>query len=334
MERDMGWKNNGMMDNFRLKLYIRIISHVVQKLDSNIKKSMKEKIKIRNVLSLFDGISCGQIALNKAGIEYENYYASEIELSPIKITQHHYPNTIQLGDVTKIKSSTISDIDLLIGGSPCQSFSNAGKREGFDGESKLFWEYVRLLKEIKPKYFLLENVIMKQEWQDIITEELGVKPMEINSGLFSAQNRRRLYWTNIPIPNLPLENKLTIRDIIFDNDFKVFSDQRIENTKQKTKNYVKWDISGKGYFSQQDRAYYLDGKMCTVPIANPGNKLNICLDYEKGLYRRSHPVEAERFQTLPDFYTDVDGMKDSKRLEAIGNGWTVDVIAHIFGGIE
>jgi DNA (cytosine-5)-methyltransferase 3A len=122
-----------------------------------------------NVLSLFDGMSCGQIALNRANIPYDKYYAAEIDKNAINVTQHNYPETIQLGDVTQINGDDLPKIDLLIGGSPCQSFSNAGLRNGFDGKSKLFWEYVRVLKETKPKYFLLENVKMKQEWQDIIS---------------------------------------------------------------------------------------------------------------------------------------------------------------------
>ena len=131
-----------------------------------------------NVLSCFDGMSCGRIALERAGVKVENYFASEIEKAPIQVTQHNFPNTIQLGDVTKLKVSDLPKIDLLIGGSPCQSFSNAGKGEGFDGKSGLFWEYVRVLNEVKPKYFLLENVKMKKEWRDIISKELGVEPNE------------------------------------------------------------------------------------------------------------------------------------------------------------
>lgn len=134
-----------------------------------------------NVLSLFDGMSCGQIALNKIGIEYENYFASEIDKYAIQVTQNNYPNTKQLGSVLDVKAENLPKIDLLIGGSPCQSFSNIGNGKGFDGKSSLFWEYVRVLNEVKPKYFLLENVVMKKEWEDIISEALGVKPIMINS---------------------------------------------------------------------------------------------------------------------------------------------------------
>ena len=167
-----------------------------------------------NVLSLFDGLSCGQIALNKVGIKYDKYFASEIDKPAIKVTQHNYPNTIQIGDVTQVKGSDLPKIDLLIGGSPCQSFSNAGKGEGFDGKSGLFWEYVRLLKEVKPTYFLLENVKMKKEWQVIISKELGVDPILINSNLVSAQNRERLYWTNIPNIEKPINKNIFIEDIL------------------------------------------------------------------------------------------------------------------------
>ena len=288
-----------------------------------------------NVLSLFDGMSCGQIALNKANIPYENYYASEIDKHAIKVTQHNYPNTIQLGDVTQVDTSTLPKIDLLIGGSPCQDLSKAKTDgQGLKGErSGLFWEYVRILKETKPKYFLLENVKMKKEWEDIISEELNVKPIEINSNLVSAQNRKRMYWTNIPNVNQPDDKHITLGDIIYDDTYKVFTDERIIKTKKITKNYIKWDLSGKGYWSQQDRAYYKEGKMCTLPKANPSNKLNILLDYEKDLYRRIHPIEAERCQNVPDDYTKLDGVSTNKRLEMIGNGWTVDVIVHIFKNI-
>lgn len=174
-----------------------------------------------NVLSLFDGMSCGQLALKRAGIPVDNYFASEIDKHAIKVTQHNFPNTIQLGSVVDVDGYKLPKIDLLIGGSPCQSFSFAGKRKGmstkceteiltldhylelknegyeFEGQSYLFWEYMRLLNEVKPKYFLLENVIMGEKWEKVLSKAIGVKPIEINSALVSAQNRRRLYWTNI-----------------------------------------------------------------------------------------------------------------------------------------
>ena len=172
-----------------------------------------------NVLSLFDGMSCGQIALNRAGIPYEKYYASEIDKHAIKVAQHNYPDTIQLGSVIDVKGADLPKIDLLIGGSPCQGFSFAGKQLNFDDpRSKLFFEFVRLLKECKPKYFLLENVKMKKEYQDVITEHLGVEPIEINSNLLSAQNRRRIYWTNIPGVTIPNDKGILLKDIVHENE--------------------------------------------------------------------------------------------------------------------
>ena len=174
----------------------------------------KEKI---NVLSLFDGISCGQIALERAGVEVENYFASEIDKHAIKVTQANYPNTKQLGDVRNVTAEKLPKIDLLIGGSPCQGFSFAGKQLNFDDpRSKLFFEFVRLKNELQPKYFLLENVKMKKEYQDIISSYLGVEPIMINSNLVSAQNRVRYYWTNIPVKGLPKDRCILLKDITED----------------------------------------------------------------------------------------------------------------------
>jgi len=174
-----------------------------------------------NVLSLFDGMSCGQIALNRLGIKVNNYFASEIDKYAIQVTKANFPNTKHLGSVVDVNAADLPKIDLLIGGSPCQSFSFAGKRKGmstkcdqeiltlehylqlknegfeFEGQSYLFWEYMRLLKECNPKYFLLENVMMGQKWQRILSQTIGIDPLLLNSSLLSAQNRKRLYWTNI-----------------------------------------------------------------------------------------------------------------------------------------
>ncbi len=175
---------------------------------------MKEGI---NVLSLFDGMSCGQIALDKLGIKVNKYFACEIDKYAMQVTQHNFPDTIQLGDVQFVTKETFGNhkIDLVIGGSPCQGFSFAGKMLNFDDpRSKLFFEYVRIVKELKPKYFLLENVKMKQESKDIITEYMGVEPIEINSSLVSAQTRKRLYWTNIPNVGQPKDKGIVLKDII------------------------------------------------------------------------------------------------------------------------
>jgi len=181
-----------------------------------------------NVLSLFDGMSCGQIALNRAGVKYDTYFASEIDKYAIKVAQANYPDTVQLGDVQDVITSSSkskysptfyeNEIDLLMGGSPCQGFSVAGKQLDFDDpRSKLFFEFVRLKDTLKPKYFLMENVPMKQDSQDIITKYLGVEPITINSSLFSAQNRKRLYWTNIPF-DVPTEDKgIVLQDILEDD---------------------------------------------------------------------------------------------------------------------
>ena len=180
-----------------------------------------------NVLSLFDGMSCGRIALERCGFKVENYFASEIDKHAIKVAKANYPDTVHLGDVTGVRTKNQmlvrrhengnghQRINLLIGGSPCQGFSFAGGQLAFDDpRSKLFFEYVRLLEELKPRYFLLENVIMKQEFQDIITKMLGVKPVRINSNLVSAQNRDRLYWTNSPVKSLPENKRIYLKDIL------------------------------------------------------------------------------------------------------------------------
>ena len=177
-----------------------------------------------NVLSLFDGMSCGQIALERAGIKVNNYFASEIDKYAIQVAKHNYTNTQHIGDVTKVKASELPKIDLLIGGSPCQGFSFAGKQLNFnDPRSKLFFEFVRLLNECKPKYFLLENVKMKKEYQDVITEHLGVEPIEINSNLLSAQNRKRIYWTNIPGVTIPNDKGILLKDIVHENNDEVLN---------------------------------------------------------------------------------------------------------------
>lgn len=294
-----------------------------------------------NVLSLFDGISCGNVAVERAGFKLNTYYASEVNDDSITVTQHNYPNTIQIGDVTLIDEERLKQlpkIDLLLAGSPCQDLSLAkSDRKNLEGDrSRLFFDFVRILKWIKEYNnpdvkFILENVKMNQESQDLISQKVGVEPIKIDSVLVAAQRRLRLYWTNIEIKELPANKNIKIRDVIFDNTYKQFKDERIEKSKELCKNYVKWDIGGKGHYSQQDRAYYLDGTMCTVPKMRPSSKLNIYLGDD--LYRRCHPIETERFQTLPDNYTSC--IKSfNKRMELVGDGWTVDVIVHILQGMK
>jgi DNA (cytosine-5)-methyltransferase 3A len=178
---------------------------------------MKYKKEWLRVLSLFDGCSCWRVALDRAGIKVDKYYASEIDQSVIAVTRANYPDTVQLGDIKQLNESNLpKDIDLVIGWSPCQWFSIAGKKLYFkDERSSLLFEYIRVLKVVKPKYFLYENVIMKKEYIDIISKLLWVKPVTINSSLFLPQNRDRLYWSNIPVKNKKLnELKLTQQSFI------------------------------------------------------------------------------------------------------------------------
>ena len=194
------------------------------------------------VLSLFDGCSCGQVALKKAKIKVDKYYASEIDKYAIQVTQDKHPNTIQLGDINNWKDWTIKKPDIIIGGSPCQGFSFAGKQLNFDDErSKLFFTFVDILKHYKPKYFLLENVKMKKEFQDIISSHLGVEPIEIDSALVSAQNRKRLYWTNIPGIKQPKDKGILLKNIVHEYadeiNSKPISEKEINSIIQK--NYSK-----------------------------------------------------------------------------------------------
>lgn len=287
------------------------------------------------ILSLFDGISCGRVALERAGIPVEVYYASEIEQKPIEISKKNYPDIIQLGDVTKITKDMVGEIDLICGGSPCQSFSNAGNRAGFDGKSGLFWEFARLVKEIQPKYFLLENVKMKQEWQDIISEELGVKPIEINSSLVSGQNRKRLYWTNIPNVKQPEDKNIYLTDILqqeVDDKYYLTESQiktinRNFGSKGKTI-HLNDSLIEKITHPSRINQKPLNIKSPTLVAAMGMGGGNVPVIVKNGRIRKFTEIECERLQTLPDNYT--QGVSSTHRYKAIGNGWTVDVIAHIF----
>ena len=263
-----------------------------------------------NVLSLFDGMSCGQIALNKAGIKYGKYFSSEIDKFAMQVTQHNYPETIQIGDVTQVKGSDLPKIDLLIGGSPCQGFSFAGKQLNFDDErSKLFFEFVRLMEECKPKYFLLENVVMKKEYEDVITEHMGVKPILINSNLVSAQNRKRLYWTNIPNIEQPEDSNITMSNILLSGQHIIVSKQKKEHKPGGDKSATLLARDYKGFGNQQ-----MSGVM------------------DNGNIRMLTPVEYERLQNVPDNYSST--ASNTQRYKMLGNGWTVGVIEHIFKNME
>ena len=317
-----------------------------------------------NILSLFDGMSCGQIALERAGIKVDNYFASEIDKHAVQVTKHNYPNTKHIGDVTKVKGADLPRIDLLIGGSPCQGFSFAGKQLNFnDPRSKLFFEFVRLLEETKPKYFLLENVKMKKECQDTITEHLGVEPIVINSSLVSAQNRTRYHWTNIPNIEQPKDKEILLQDIVEDGGVLKEKSQTILSTlyKENAKSMVTRNKQGLLVLCGAMRGRYVvdgkrqDGKMKTAGLTKQrigvryDGKTNALTTVQKdnnvvyepdgrpyyeieGIrFRKLTPTECERLQTVPDNYTAC--VSNTQRYKMLGNGWTVDVIAHIFKGL-
>lgn len=290
-----------------------------------------------NVLSLCDGISCGQVALKRLGVKEKdmNYYASEIADYSIKITMKNHPNTIQIGDMTKLNNEQlddIGDIDLLLSGTPCKSLSCTNTKnyeQGLDGSSKLFWDFVRIKNYVEPKYFLYENVeSMKDSDRDIITEALGVNPVVIDSADFSAQDRKRYYWTNIPIPEITNKCNATLKDIMIDNpDEKLFYKQDFEFRGWDKKHIATLNLKchdiGK-------RVYNPNMKCATLTAVTGGYQEKKV--YDSGRCRKLTPLEYERLQTLPDNYT--EGVANSKRYCGCGDGWTVDVIVHILRGIE
>ena len=383
-----------------------------------------------NVLSLFDGMSCGQIALKKLGVPVKNYFASEIDKFAIKVAKANFPDMIHLGDVKEVWVSNSYEgaiggspcttgiehegethkIDLLIGGSPCQGFSFAGKQLNFDDpRSQLFFEYIRLLKALKPKYFMLENVKMSKQSQQIITDYLGVEPVEINSNLVSAQNRRRLYWTNIPVDGVPEDKGIVLADILEDGytdrdksyclDASYYKGGGASNVRlyfEKSRRQIVFgsgmkvlgtatDVKGarivnrrldengtrKDYdrtiepvarlelrkddkggclttvqkdsvlafpkILQRARGFNkgglkaLDGKTPTISTSAWEHNNHLTLD-EGTTWRKLTPVECERLQTVPDGYT--DHVSNTQRYKMLGNGWTVDVVKHLFKGLQ
>lgn len=299
-----------------------------------------------NVLSLFDGISCGQLALKSAGVPIDNYFASEIDKNAVKVTQYHFPDTVQLGDVTTVCFDDLPKIDLICGGNPCQSFSFSGKQVNFnDPRGQLFFQYVRLLKECESRFFLLENVRMKKQYQDVISEQLGVEPILVNSNTVSAQSRNRLYWTNIPFKPYQTESPYFVKDIL-DKVYNGGRDPSQEEVDRDLKRLLaksKYRDTFQWKYDTTDRILVQrpDGlKIQRIGrVAMPRHKSCIigCTDqpyiWDGREIRKVTPKEAERLQTLPDYYTAILG-KDNPRYKAIGNGWTVNVIAKIFEGLK
>ena len=276
------------------------------------------------VLSLFDWIACWLVALKRIGVQPTHYYASEIDWYAKYIAKRNNPELIHIGNVKKVNWEDYKNIDLLIWGSPCQWFSFAGKQLNFeDKRSKLFFEYVRILHEAKPKYFLLENVVMKKEWIDIISNELGVQPIEINSSLVSAQNRRRLYRTNIPNVTLPKDKWIKMRNIM-----QSFVPKEYYLTPSQIESIKHW----KSYQNPLRSILLPQSKSPTLTARWAWEYHSwMILIRDKWKIRTLTPLECERLQTLPDNYT--AWVDNSQRYKMLGNGWTVDVICHIFRSI-
>jgi site-specific DNA-cytosine methylase len=268
------------------------------------------------VLSLFDGMSCGQIALDRLGIEVEAYHASEIDKYAIQVAKANYPNTIHLGDVRDV--TVREHFDLIMFGSPCQGFSFSGNRLNFDDpRSKLFFEAVRILgqtRKINPDVkFLMENVRMKKESIKIITDTLDVNPVAINSNLVSAQNRYRLYWTNLEVGSFPEDKGIKLKDIIEDSCI----------TEPKILQYPRGVNKG--------GLKALNGKVPSLTSSSWQTNNHLTMD--EGLtYRKLTPLECERLQTVPEGYT--NHVSNTQRYKMLGNGWTIDVITHLLNELE
>jgi len=297
-----------------------------------------------NVLSLFDGISCGRIALERANIKVDNYYASEIKKTAIKVAKLNYPDTIHIGDVTKVSykdgvlytengNYNIGKIDLLIGGSPCQDFStcrllNGENIEGLKGKkSRLFYEYLRIKNECNPTYFLLENVKMKKESEIELNNYIGIEGIHINSNLVSYQNRQRIYWTNILNVKIPKDKNINFQDFK-DTDYNYSIKFKVPKTPSRER---MWNNgSGRSGF-------------VACPNVTNAKKIN-CITRKQDRQPNSGLIEFDDFcrfltqheleqgQTLPIGYTDCLSIRQAQ--DVIGDGWTVDVIAHILSYIH
>ena len=309
------------------------------------------------VLSLFDGISCGRLALERANLPVERYDAFEIDKYAIAVSKNNFPDIVHHGDVFKGDFKKFKGYDLLIGGSPCTYWSVAkkGRETTADGDGfRLFMEFVRALKESQCRYFIYENnYSIHQNIKAEISEKLGVQPIMINSALVSAQNRKRCYWTNIPSVIQPQDKGILLKDILEsgigwqDKSYCMtasYDGAVFRNTlerKQRTMvaepviKPIRVGEYGKG--GQGQRIYSVYGKSVSLTANGGGQGAKTGLykiDLPDGDYiiRKLTPVEAERLQTLPDDYT--MGISNTQRYKCIGNGWTVDVIAHILGGLH
>ena len=306
----------------------------------------------KNILSLFDGMSCGQQALRRIGLTDYRYHASEIKKHAMKVTQHNYPDTIQLGDVTKVNADNLPTIDVLIGGSPCQDFSRGNKeRKGLNGaKSSLFFEYVRILKEAKPKYFLLENVVMDMADNHFISKTLGVEPIRINSSLVSAQLRDRYYWTNIPgqdiglfgpMQGLPDDRKILLSDILESGYCPMVKARCILESESRrlatpVKMFHRYFSMGFTTLIFQSKEHWIDCKNHYTEHFKSGTaKMIDAFKGDLSVYngvRYMTQSELEKCQTVDVGYTDILSTNNAACL--LGDGWTVDVIAHLMKGIE
>jgi DNA (cytosine-5)-methyltransferase 3A len=304
-----------------------------------------------NVLSLFDGMSCGRIALDELGIEVNSYFASEVNKYAIKIAKKNYPNTIQLGDINNLDENTLKQlpkINLLIGGSPCQNLSistvdRIKHNQGLEGQkSKLFYEYVRVLEWVKQNNnpnvkFLLENVgSMRDEDKEIITKAMEVEPIHLDSANFSAQNRERYYWTNLEVSEDVPTNKDVLQDIILSpkeveqqetGRMKVWYDEDFEYIDSEGNVEALLDINGHDILK---RVYKKDHKCATLTTCGGGNTQKKII--QEGRVRKLLPIEYERLQTVPDNYT--KGVSNTRRYNMLGNGWTVEVIKFILKNLK
>ena len=289
------------------------------------------------VLSLFDGLSCGMIALERAGIKVAKYFASEVDKHAIKVSKHNYPSIIHIGDVTKViykggilytdsGSYEVPRIDLVIGGSPCQSISNLGDGTGLEGKSSLFFHFLRIKKEVEESNnnlkFLLENVVGNKKSIQVISDLMGVDPVLFNSSLVSAQTRARYYWTNIPF-NLPEDKGIELKHIL---------DKTPSGAEKLSPGRLRWLLSEKGQLTVSKGYAKIDPIKAGCLTARSDASWNCNYVTRNGEITKLTPEEYEKLQTVPVGYTSC--VSNSERYKMLGNGWTVDVIAHIFKNLR